>query len=106
MRGECKRRVTDTPDQKSAIKPAGAKSSESKALTQDMIAHQAALHDAAALLAQNATVPSLANPVYANLLTTNLAQQQLATAQVLANLRASVGGFKPMKSEHLTLYKK
>lgn len=44
-------------------------------------------------------MPNFAGPLYANLLSTNLAQQQLATAQVLANLRASVGGFKPMKSK-------
>lgn len=69
----------------------------------DAIAQQAAYYDAATLLAQT-HMPSLqnvVNPLYTNLLSTSLAQQQLATAQVLANLRASVSGFKPLKSMYL-----
>lgn len=82
------------------VKQASAKINEVKGLSPEALAQQAAFHDAATLLAQSTmpSLPNFANPLYANLLSTNLAQQQLATAQVLANLRASVGGFKPMKS--------
>lgn len=77
-----------------------ANESDSKPVTKDALVQQAALSDAAALLAQS-TLSGFPHPsLYPNFLaSSNLAQQQLASAQVLAQLRASVEGLKALKSE-------
>ena len=62
----------------------------------DTLAQQKTLNEAAALLAHTAFNGFPHSSVYPNF---NLAQQQLASAQVIAQLRASVEGFRTLKSE-------
>lgn len=62
----------------------------------DTLAQQKTLNEAAALLAHTAFNGFPHSSVYPNF---NLAQQQLASAQVIAQLRASVEGFRTLKSK-------
>jgi hypothetical protein len=85
-------RFTINPSQAGSTKQAPGTVDIDAAKT--FVQQQAALNDAAVLLAQSA-LPGF----YPNFLaSSNLAQQQLASAQVLAQLRASVEGFKALKN--------
>ncbi|UZJ52921.1 hypothetical protein CBS101457_002241 [Exobasidium rhododendri] len=84
------------PDQ-TINKQAAGKEEDVRSSTRDVFAQAAAINDAATLLAQSGLSHS---SLYPNLLVNStLAKQQLASAQVLAQLRASVEGLKVLSSK-------